>query len=207
MSTPANALDITLPGLVQFDGSTTFTAVSPTTTGSVPKSNGTTFGPSSSFLLDSNDIMTNTAQPVLNAFCHAAQSNVTGDGTAYTIIFDSVPYQQGSNYNAGTGTYTVPKTGVYLVTGMVTISNLSSSFNAAQLNIQGSGGTFTRQLFNPGLIRDSGNNLSVVFSGLNQYSSTNTIVIQITISGGTKTVGIVADSFGQYSYLGIMKVA
>lgn len=186
------------------------TATYPSTGGTADtllRSDGTNWVNTSAFKISSADIMTNTAQPCLLAFVNAVTSNVTGDRTAYQVVFGGVPYQQGSNYNSGTGVYTVPVTGVYQVTGMITLTNLSASFTSAELGILSNAGTFSRQLFNPGLIRDSGNNLSIVFSGLNQYTAGNTIYIQITVNGGTKTVGIQEESFGQFSYLGILKVA
>jgi len=175
--------------------------------GTILHSNGTSWVATSNFLVDSNDIMTNTSQPAVLAYVHTPISNVTGDGTAYQVIFDSVPYQQGTNYNSGTGTFTVPVAGLYQVTGMITLTGLSASFTSAELNILSNAGTFSRQLFNPGLIRDSGNNLSIVFSGIDQYAVGNTIYIQITVNGGTKSVGLKPDSFGQYCYLNILKVA
>lgn len=182
----------------------------PTTAGTsstLLRSNGTDWINTSAFTVSSSDIMTNTAQPGGGWFVQASTTNVTGDGTSYQVVFGATTWEQGSNFNTGTGTYTCPVTGIYQITGMITLTGLSASFNAAELSIKSSAGTFTRQLFNPGIDRDSSNNLSIVFSGLNYYTATSTIYITIAVSGGTKTVGIKEESFGQYSYLNIMKVA
>lgn len=150
---------------------------------------------------------TSTTQPGGSWTVGTPTANATGDGTALDVIFDSEAWQQGANYNTGTGKYTVPTTGVYVISGLVTFNNLSASFDQGELNILSSAGTYTRLLFNPGLTRDSGNNCAVVFSGINKYNAADTIYINVAISGGTKTVGIKELSFGGYSILNIMKVA
>ncbi len=52
-------------------------------------------------------------QPLFSVFLTNVISNVTGDGTVYTIIYDTVIANQGSSFNTGTGTYTAPLTGCH----------------------------------------------------------------------------------------------
>ena len=54
-------------------------------------------------------------------------ANVTGDNTTYTIICDSEIYDQNSDYNNATGTFTAPLTGRYLFTGNVGFSGVTSA--------------------------------------------------------------------------------
>ena len=42
------------------------------------------------------------------AYLNTTVSNVTGDGTMYTVLFDTL--QAGAGYNTGTGAWTVPAT-------------------------------------------------------------------------------------------------
>jgi len=65
--------------------------------------------------LDSGEI-TQPLQPAFSAYLSSTQSNVTGDNTAYTIIFDTERFDQGSDYNNATGVFTAPVTGRYLLT-------------------------------------------------------------------------------------------
>lgn len=150
---------------------------------------------------------TSTTQPGGSWTVGTPMTNATGDGTSVDVIFDSQAWQQGSNYNTGTGKYTAPTAGIYIVSGLVTFNNLSALFTQGELKLLSSTGTYTRILFNPGLIRDSGNNCAIVFSGVNHYDAGETIYVNVSISGGTKTVGIKEESFGGFSILNIMKVS
>lgn len=53
-------------------------------------------------------------QPCFFAYVTTTINNVTGDGTVYTVIFDTEAYDQGNNFNLGTSTFTAPVTGRYL---------------------------------------------------------------------------------------------
>lgn len=138
---------------------------------------------------------------------HTPTGNVTGDGTVYTVIFDQISWQQGANYNTGTGTYTVPITGVYTISGIITLSGLTSSHTSAELKITGSGGALTRQVLNPTAIKDGSTNATMNFSASAYYAASATIYITISVSGGTKVVSVLQDSSGNYSTLTIVKIA
>lgn len=47
-------------------------------------------------------------------------ARVTGSGANYTVVFDNIVTQTGgSNYNASTGVYTIPATGIYAISSIV----------------------------------------------------------------------------------------
>lgn len=95
-------------------------------------SGGTGLAPAfSSTPLITSGVMTNTAQPSFSAYKSSSTNNVTGDGTAYTILFDTVITNVGSSYVSGTGTFTAPVTGKYLLTFGVYVNGgtiISSNF-------------------------------------------------------------------------------
>lgn len=53
----------------------------------------------------------------------STSTGVTGDGTPFTIVFDSAIKNTGSNYNTGTGTFTAPVTGMYFVSAQCLITD------------------------------------------------------------------------------------
>lgn len=71
---------------------------------------------------------TNVAGTVnFSARLSADVANATGDGTAYTIICDTVLQNTGAGYNGGTGVFTAPVTGLYCFTCIVDVANLNSN--------------------------------------------------------------------------------
>ncbi len=70
-------------------------------------------------------------QPSFLAYVNTTIPNVTGDGTLYTIIYDTEVYDQGSDFNLGTSTFTAPITGKYelLFQGMIVGGTVISAAN------------------------------------------------------------------------------
>ena len=67
-------------------------------------------------------------QPCFSAYkATASANNVTGDGTPYNYICDTVIYNVGSHYNSGTGVFTAPVTGKYSFRVFCAPTNLSST--------------------------------------------------------------------------------
>ena len=60
-------------------------------------------------------------QPAFLAFLETSVLNVTGDGTQYTIIYDTEVFDQGSDFNLGTSTFTAPVTGKYQINFAITL--------------------------------------------------------------------------------------
>lgn len=86
-------------------------------------------------------------QPAFLAYLNTSVVDVTGDGTIYTVIFDTEPYDQGANFNLGTSTFTAPVTGRYrfefgaLVGGGTVLSACSVRITTTALTYQRSIGT------------------------------------------------------------------
>ncbi len=49
------------------------------------------------------------------AYVNTTITNVSGDGTVYTVIFDTEVFDAGNNFNLGTSTFTAPATGKYFL--------------------------------------------------------------------------------------------
>lgn len=67
-------------------------------------------------LIDSSGRMTNTNQPAFSVYNGTNIVNTTGDGTNYTILFDTSSLNVGTGYATGTGLFTAPVAGNYLFT-------------------------------------------------------------------------------------------
>lgn len=139
-----------------------------------------------------NILKGNVRNPTKCAFNYGnstTRSNVTGDNTTYTLIFDTAVVNQGSNFD-GVSTFTAPITGLYnFAFNLLTQGNVAANYIQAELLIPG----FIAYVLGP----DSGSKV-----GNNPYSFKwnsipmivgETAQILITVAGGTKTVSVYGD--------------
>lgn len=177
------------------------------TTDTLLRSDGTNFVNTSAFKVSSTDIMTNTAQPLLTAFIRTSQVNCTGDGTNVDIIFDLIVDQNGSNYNTGTGKYTCPVTGYYLLDYTVTFTGITSAMNDGVHQILSSAGTILKPSWNAAAIRSAANESVATGTVITKRNAGDTLYVNIGISNGAKVASTKPDSFGPFSSLNIFLIA
>ncbi len=75
--------------------------------------------------VDSTGAVTNAVQPAFRAY-NSALTDVTGDGTTYTVVFANEAYDQNNDFD-GTSTFTAPTAGRYLLTALISVSGFSGS--------------------------------------------------------------------------------
>jgi len=130
----------------------------------------------------------NTSQPMFMAYLSANAVNVTGDGTVYTILFDTVSINQGSSYNAGTGIFTAPITGKYLFSSSC-IAVTGTTRTAVQFQVTNTTINYLLQYDgnSPAAIRTETFGNSIIIP----MSSADTSKIQIIVSGAVKDTTVV----------------
>jgi len=133
--------------------------------------------------------MTNASQPAFKAYVSAPVLNVTGDGTGYTVIFDTELFDIGNSYDNSTGIFTVPVTGKYQFHFNCYFSGLTAAFTSGRLWITGTQNIASITL-NPGVIREPGNALILQVSGMASLNAGDTVRCSLTVSGDTKTVSV-----------------
>lgn len=131
----------------------------------------------------------------------APVTNVTGDSTQYTVIFDSVITQIGTAYNNSTGVFTAPVTGLYQFSFQFTIGGLTSSHTSGYIKIIPSTGPTIQSFFNP-FAMSAGGFLGGNISFLIYLSATNTVNCAVQIIGGTKVVEVYGAAAGSTSFSG-----
>jgi hypothetical protein len=131
-------------------------------------------------------------QPGFCATSSATISDVTGDGTCYTIVFNTESYDIGANYNNGTGIFTAPVTGKYLFTN----TNYTWGVLAGAYGLGGIRSTFGYAIYD-GKYYEINENYYNRFScsQLCQLTAGDTAYAFIRILGMTKTVDIEVGGF------------
>lgn len=75
------------------------------------------------------------SQPAFSARNTTLRSNVTGSGTAYTILCNTADINRGSDYSTSTGIFTAPVDGDYLFGATVQLNGVTSAMTDASLRI------------------------------------------------------------------------
>ena len=130
---------------------------------------------------------------IFSAYNSSTDSNVTGDGTLYTVIFDTELVDSASAYNNATGIFTAPTTGNYMFSTSLRIDGLLSGHTEG-------GGFFT------GSARDNrfyvGNLGAFAASGVIDFSGSfiipmtagDTMSVQFYAANATKVVDVVGNA-------------
>lgn len=134
-------------------------------------------------------------QPAFLAVLNTGTSDVTGDSTSYTIIYDTEVFDQNSDYNLGTGTFTAPVTGKYQIQNVVRLVNGTSINNTSYSSIITSNNTYRTFTFLTTATRlmTSTSVLADMDAG-----DTFTVIVNATDSGG-KIDDLGGSASGEYA--------
>lgn len=151
----------------------------------------------------STGIYSNTVQPAFRAFKSAATANVTGNGTTYLVICDTIQSQQGTGYSGGTGVFTAPSNGWYVFGGQISLTGISGSTGyllslVSSVNVyQGVSGHSQNEAPSGSL-----NRLNIIGSTVVPMVAGETMSIQVTcFDQGADTIGIFGSAVTlQYTY-------
>lgn len=135
-------------------------------------------------------------QPCFLAMMDGA-TNVTGDGTAYTVAYDTEVFDQNADYNNGTFTFTAPVTGRYHLTAAVGITGWGASHTYALLAIVTTARSYAHTTENIGGQGD-GNGKSLIVDCIADMTAADTATVSLTVAGSTLTVDLLTNN--QYNY-------
>jgi hypothetical protein len=132
--------------------------------------------------------VTYTKQPAVSAYANT-QSNVTGDGTSYTILYANELIDKQNNFSSPT--WTAPVTGVYHISFIVYLQQLGAGNTTMAGGIAVTGNTYENIALSAAAIRDANNNwASCETSALARLTAGDTAYSYFTVAGGTKIVDI-----------------
>ncbi len=173
----------------------------------IPYSSGSAFTSAAGFTFDGTTltapaaaftgVVTKSAQPAFLAKA-TAQSNVTGDGTLYTVLFATESFDQANNF--ASPTFTAPVTGKYLLSCQVALGGLTTSHADAYIELLVGGVSHYSQFTRTGeyVANDTWTATMCILIGM---TAADTAVVKAYVSGGTKVVDINAVSSFFSGYL------
>lgn len=132
-----------------------------------------------------NDRIIAPSSPGFLAYNSVTDSNVTGDGTAVTVDFDTEVKDRGTNFAADT--FTAPLAGLYEFSASVYLDGLTSGTHSVLLSLVTSNRTYLLQFA-------TASRADQVFSGTvlaADMDAGDTASVSLTVSDGAKTVDVV----------------
>ena len=145
--------------------------------------------------ISANNEITMSSQPAFNAYANT-QSNIAV-GSNVNITFDGERFDQNSDFNTSTSTFTAPVTGRhYLKTGMY-LQNIDSAANYIQFRINTSNKEYIT-IISPDNFTSDINYYSGTIDVLADMDASDTATVRITITGGAAQADVQANS--SYTY-------
>ena len=141
--------------------------------------------------IDSDGAVTKPNQPAFFVGTTNNIDNVTGDGTAYTVLFPTEQFDTGGDYDTSTGKFTAPVAGKYQFNSVLWVGGLTSSHTAVDLTLVTDTTRSAVQLvyLNPYAIA-SGTDATVGGSCIIDMDAGDYAYIRYTVHNGTKVCDV-----------------
>jgi hypothetical protein len=147
--------------------------------------------------LDSGEV-TNPLQPRFRAYVSSDILNVTGDGSSYSIVYDTESYDIGSDFDTSTGIFTAPVDGLYLFTVSIFLEGLLATHTRSQCSLNISGGSVgvVFGISSSAAERSDLGSLTYSASTTGYMSSGDTAYVNVVVLNGAKSVDIGGNAGG-----------
>lgn len=141
----------------------------------------------STFTVSSGGVWTNTAQPAFEVNTSGIITDVTGDGTLYTIVFGTTVFDTASAFSSTT--YTTPEAGVWVFSAAIALQDLGAGHTLG-FGIINAGANHVIWDGSPGACRGSDNTFHFSGSCIVSLAASTACTVQVNVFNSTKTVDI-----------------
>ena len=155
---------------------------------------GSALGTNDAFVMTSGGNNTMPLQPAFSAYLSSTANDVTGDATVYTVAFNTKIFDQQTNYNTGTYTFTAPVTGHYIFSVIYLIGGLTASHTRGYNGIVTTSKSFYTDTMNYTALKNPSNQLAVNNAVFVAMTAGDTAYAAIGVDNGTKVVDIIGSS-------------
>jgi hypothetical protein len=144
-------------------------------------------------------IVTNSKQSAFHVYQASNAGSVTGDGTPYILALDTKVFDQNTDFNTSTFTFTAPVTGRYFFNAAVIYTNVVAQ-TTMQIQINTTSSNYNGSYQTGATTFAAGNFLGSNMAVFTNMTAADTCVFVVTASGSTKTVGV--DGARSFTYAG-----
>lgn len=163
-------------------------------------------GGSTGIAISANGEVSMAAQPCFLSRNNAAISNVSGDGTDYTMVFATEIFDQNADYD-GASTFTAPITGRYILAVTINVEGMATNHTTFRLVLVTSNRQYQLNRFDGGDHADfapSANPMAVNGCMIVDMDASDTATVFIDVDGGSATVDINGSSGGETTFGGYL---
>lgn len=134
----------------------------------------------------------NSSLPVFSAYQSAPALNATGDGTAATIVCDTVLINQGTGYSGVTGQFTAPSNGIYHFEYTISGSNFAAANTTGYAYLSVAlGDTYYGAALNPNNCKSvTSGDLKFIGDAVINLTAGDVVSIKLVINGGALTTTV-----------------
>ena len=148
--------------------------------------------------MDANGHVTMPLQSCFSAYNNLAQSNVTGDDTMYTVLFDTERFDLNGDF--ASNTFTAPVTGKYLLSAHIGLTGYTSSSTYSNMYLVTSNDTYSA--FAGTQVE---NNFFFSSSVVADMDASDTAIVKVNAGGeGSKVVDVASGGDGLCFFSGCL---
>ena len=125
----------------------------------------------------------------------ATQSNVTGDGTRYTIPLNSAEFDVNSDFDTTNNKFVAPVAGTYCFQGGVGLGGLTDSHTLVDAFFYDETDNWYQYSLDGGEVRNSGGNLYIPLGATIKMAAATEVVMQVQVNNGAAVVDIHGASY------------